>query len=83
MSVSEIRRTVAATGLPALFMTRYITIGFLLSALFLAASEYIFLKELFAHKRALVLGLGIVGVVLACLFFVIFYNKYRKTSDDA
>ena len=63
-------------------MTKQIAIGFFLSTLLLAGFEYLFLTELYAAKRPLLLMFSLGGILLAGGFFLIFFIKYRKATDD-
>jgi heme/copper-type cytochrome/quinol oxidase subunit 4 len=64
-------------------MTKKYTIGFLLSTLLLVVFEYIFLEEIYSGKRTLVLIVSLLGVLLASLFFFLFFTKYRKSVKDS
>jgi heme/copper-type cytochrome/quinol oxidase subunit 4 len=64
-------------------MPRKYTIGFLLSTLLLVVFEYVFLQEMFSGKRTLVLIVSLLGVLLASVFFVLFFAKYRKSVKDS
>lgn len=64
-------------------MTKRFTIGFLLSTIFLVAFEYLFLNELFSGKRTLVIVVSLLGVLLASVFFALFFKKYRKADQDS
>ena len=63
-------------------MSKQIIIGFLFSTLLLVGFEYLFLSEIYAGKRPLILIAGIGGIMLAALFFIIFFVKFRRASDD-
>jgi hypothetical protein len=63
-------------------MSKQIVIGFLFSTLLLVAFEYVFLTEIYAGKRPLILVAGVGGILLAALFFIIFFIKFRRASDD-
>jgi hypothetical protein len=63
-------------------MSRKIIIGFLCSTLLLVAFEYIFLSEMYAAQRPMLMIIGIAGIALSAVFFLIFFIKYRKATDD-
>jgi len=63
-------------------MSKQIIIGFLFSTLLLVGFEYLFLSEMYAAKRPLILVAGIGGIMLAGLSFIIFFIKFRRASDD-
>ena len=63
-------------------MSKQIIIGFLFSTLLLVGFEYLFLSEMYAAQRPLILIAGIGGIMLAALFFIIFFIKFRRASDD-
>ncbi len=63
-------------------MPKQIVIGFLFSTLLLVVFEYLFLSEMYAGKRPLILVVGIGGILLSALFFIIFFIKFRRASDD-
>ena len=63
-------------------MPKQIIIGFLISTLLLVVFEYMFLNEMYAAKRPLFMIMGIAGILLAAVFFIIFFIKYRKATDD-
>ncbi|MGV3657414.1 MAG: hypothetical protein ACO1NX_05650 [Chitinophagaceae bacterium] len=63
-------------------MPKQIVIGFLFSTLLLVVFEYLFLSEMYAAKRPLMLGVGIGGILLSALFFIFFFIKFRRASDD-
>lgn len=64
-------------------MSKKVVIGFLCSTLLLVLFEYLLLSEVYAtEKRPLLLLAGIAGIVLSAVFFLIFFIKYRKATDD-
>jgi hypothetical protein len=63
-------------------MSKKIIIGFLCSTLLLVAFEYIFLNEMYAAKRPMLMLIGLAGIALSAVFFVFFFIKYRKATDD-
>ncbi|HUQ97691.1 MAG TPA: hypothetical protein VM010_08495 [Chitinophagaceae bacterium] len=64
-------------------MLKKYTIPFTLATLLLVVFETIFLQELFSGKRTLILVVSLLAVLLASLFFALFYSKYRKAIKDS
>lgn len=64
-------------------MIKRITIGFLLSILILVVSEYILLKEVYSNKQPFIILFSVMGIILGSAFFIFFFNKYRKASDES
>ncbi len=63
-------------------MPKQTIIGFLIATLLLVVFEYIFLSEMYAAQRPLYMIIGIAGILLSAVFFLIFFIKYRKATDD-
>ena len=63
-------------------MSKKIIIGFLCSTLLLVIFEYLFLSEMYSEKRPLLMIFAIAGILLSAVFFLIFFIKYRKATDD-
>lgn len=63
-------------------MSKKVIIGFLCSTLLLVIFEYLLLSEMYAEKRPVLMILGIGGILLSAVFFLIFFIKYRKATDD-
>lgn len=63
-------------------MSKKIIIGFICSTLLLVLFEYIFLSEMYAAKRPVLMIAGIAGIALSAVFFLIFFIKYRKATED-
>jgi hypothetical protein len=61
-------------------MPKQINIGFLLSMVLLIVSEYFFLQEIYANKRALVILPSALGILTAAVLFVFYYKKFRKIT---
>jgi uncharacterized membrane protein YuzA (DUF378 family) len=66
-----------------MIMKKRLTIGFLFSTLLLVVFEYILLNEVYAAKRPSFIIVGIAGIVLAAVFFIFFFIKYRKAPDES
>lgn len=64
-------------------MTKKTTIGFLFATVLLVGFEYIILQELYAHRRAPIIITGVAGVAVAAAFFIFFFSRYRKPSDES
>lgn len=64
------------------FMAKKTIIKFLLSTILLMVSEYFLLQELFSYRRISVIMGSATGFIIAALFFIFFFSKYRKASKD-
>jgi ABC-type enterochelin transport system permease subunit len=64
-------------------MTKKYTIKFLFSTLLLVTFEYLFLQEIFSSKRTVVLVVSLLGIILASLFFFLFFTKFQKSTKDS